>query len=615
MSFIVDVLEVEQNGSVSGTISVAGEVRIKQDDNTFTDVSPLVHAASMGMMRGGEITVVSGFTVEVASGVGYTNDADADIRDLKKHEWSTQQAVLSASQNVYLYFDSATTLQSSVSFPETIENVLLGRVVTNTSGVELIDQIPVRSAYAENRGDRTWRFGIGPIYRSGSIVSETGVRKLNVTAGEYYLSLNKFLPVGGSAITFNAFRRDGVGGFIKASTDTVDNANFDDGTGTLAALGAGKFAKHSLYTVGQGVNEQYFLVYSQVQYDGIVLAEDGNIPSPPPWFSDGVVLIATTVVQQGVSGIVSIQDERPVIGFQASATSSASDHGNLLGLGDDDHAQYLLVNGTRAMTGDLDMGTNDIANVGTVDGVDVSAHASRHLPSGADPITTGTAVEITDSTNSAGTANSLARSDHQHAHGSRGGGTLHDAATTVVAGFMSSADKTKLDGLPTSAVPTSRTLTAGAGLTGGGDLSADRTFDVGANADGSIVVNANDVQVGVLATDAQHGVRGGGTQHALATVSTAGFMSAADKAKTDASLTIKSGTVSAGTFAGNPKIAAVAFGTAFSSTAYAITIVGVDARTWSYESKTTGGFTINSNANLALTGEVSWHAIPSGESG
>lgn len=74
----------------------------------------------------------------------------------------------------------------------------------------------------------------------------------------------------------------------------------------------------------------------------------------------------------------------------------------------------------------------------------------------------------------------------------------------------------------------STTLTAGAGLTGGGDLSADRTFTVGANADGSIVVNANDVQVGVLASDAQHGARGGGTQHSLATPGspgTPGFLS------------------------------------------------------------------------------------------
>lgn len=83
-------------------------------------------------------------------------------------------------------------------------------------------------------------------------------------------------------------------------------------------------------------------------------------------------------------------------------------------------------------------------------------------------------------------------------------------------------------------VPNTRTVTAGAGLTGGGDLSADRVFDVVANADGSIVANANDVQVGVLATDAQHGTRGGGTQHALVTTTVAGFMSSADKVKLDA---------------------------------------------------------------------------------
>jgi len=62
-------------------------------------------------------------------------------------------------------------------------------------------------------------------------------------------------------------------------------------------------------------------------------------------------------------------------------------------------------------------------------------------------VSTASAIELTDSTNSEGTATSLARSDHTHAHGNRGGGSLHAAATTSVAGFMSAADKTKLDTL------------------------------------------------------------------------------------------------------------------------------------------------------------------------
>lgn len=44
------------------------------------------------------------------------------------------------------------------------------------------------------------------------------------------------------------------------------------------------------------------------------------------------------------------------------------DHGSIQGLGNDDHTQYLLADGTRTMSGDLDLGSNNITNVGTVNG-------------------------------------------------------------------------------------------------------------------------------------------------------------------------------------------------------------------------------------------------------
>lgn len=58
------------------------------------------------------------------------------------------------------------------------------------------------------------------------------------------------------------------------------------------------------------------------------------------------------------------------------------------------------------------------------------------------PVTIGT-------TNAEGTASTLSRSDHVHAHGDQPGGTLHALATDLVPGFMSEVDKTKLDGLVT----------------------------------------------------------------------------------------------------------------------------------------------------------------------
>jgi hypothetical protein len=62
----------------------------------------------------------------------------------------------------------------------------------------------------------------------------------------------------------------------------------------------------------------------------------------------------------------------------------------------------------------------------------------KHDVSTAAPSTIGIA-------NSEGAATSLARSDHVHNHGAQTVGTLHAVATTLVAGFMSAADKTAVN--------------------------------------------------------------------------------------------------------------------------------------------------------------------------
>jgi hypothetical protein len=227
--------------------------------------------------------------------------------------------------------------------------------------------------------------------------------------------------------------------------------------------------------------------------------------------------------------LVEVLDLRKTID-QGQVVVSVSDHGNLTGLGDDDHLQYLRTDGTRALIGDMDFGGFDATNIGLVDGVDVSAHSSRHLPSGADPLTTGTPSSI-GTANTEGSANAFARQDHIHNHGNQTTPTHHAVATTSANGFMSSTDKTKLDG-----------------------ISGTRIF--------------------------------------------------------------KSGNVAAGSFSGGiftPYTATVTFSTAMPNTNYAITINGIDARTWRYQSKTVNGFVINSGSTTAPSNEVSWIAINNGE--
>jgi uncharacterized protein (DUF2252 family) len=53
-----------------------------------------------------------------------------------------------------------------------------------------------------------------------------------------------------------------------------------------------------------------------------------------------------------------------IVNFRGAAGGGVTDHGALTGLGDDDHTQYTLADGTRAFTGDQSMGGNQLTNVG-----------------------------------------------------------------------------------------------------------------------------------------------------------------------------------------------------------------------------------------------------------
>ena len=78
-------------------------------------------------------------------------------------------------------------------------------------------------------------------------------------------------------------------------------------------------------------------------------------------------------------------------------------------------------------------------------------------------------------------------------------------------------------------------------------------------------------------------------------------------------LKTKVGSLSGGTFAGNPKTATVTFTSNFSDSNYAIFLTGGQNRTYTYENQSVSGFTINANANPAFTPTVYWQEISYGE--
>ncbi|MEX0930734.1 MAG: hypothetical protein WDZ68_00395, partial [Candidatus Paceibacterota bacterium] len=403
----------------SGIVSV-GSFFLGTDHDKITDVNDLITAGPMmGLMTGGEITEGAGaFDVDVSAGFGYLEITDFPIQETRRVEWNASTLTIPAVSTQWIFVNNSGTVTTGAR-PDERNNIILGRATTDTTELLFLENIPVISHHASNLLNVTIREALGPIYVSGSLVAENAVtdRALDVGSGIYFIAQNRITPSGGTPITFTEFFNVGGVPTTAKGVTQVNNTQYDDGT-DLVALSAGFFAKHSLYTVADGSNERYLFVFSQEEFATFVDAEAAGVPNPPSSFDAGsVALLSNIIVEEGTANIIQIQDARPILGFKASAVSATAQHGNLFGLGNDDHPQYLLVDGTRAMGGTLAMGSNNITTSGLVDGVDVSNHQARHLPNGSDPITTAapTSSLTATSTNDGGIQNSLARSDHGHA--------------------------------------------------------------------------------------------------------------------------------------------------------------------------------------------------------
>ena len=408
---------VQMNETSTGTIGTVtvGDIYQGTRLDRVLNLSEMVLAeASLGLSSGGEITKVSGLTISVNAGFGYLITSSNYI---KRVEWITTLLSVPSGSTSFIGVDENGTVAASASEGDGIHYIVLGSVFTRTSSVHYFESTPIKITYLGNRIIEFINDTFGIIYETGSIVTENGVRKLDVTPGKRYYRLNEYSSSGGTQISFEEHWRLGDGTYHHgpASSTTINNTSYDFGSG-LTSVTASYFAKHSLYITGDQGEAEYLFVYAQAQYSGLTEAVSASLPTPPPEFIDSTCPIASIITQEGAAQIVQIIDERPRVGFNASNVSSTLIHANLQGLLSNDHPQYLQVNGTAPMQGALNMANFNINNVSEINGVSAQTHSSRHLPNGADPLTT--AAPTTNigngSANSVGVQNSLSRSDHSH---------------------------------------------------------------------------------------------------------------------------------------------------------------------------------------------------------
>lgn len=234
---------------------------------------------------------------------------------------------------------------------------------------------------------------------SGCLVSEdldaTNPLDVTVSAGAYFHDLHDEHPITAfDTRTANTLIRCFIDGSGPETWDftadgaqsEIDVGNWNSGT-SLISTSAGKYYK-GLFVISAN---NVFWIYAQGEHNTVAQAIDAAIPSTPPGL-DNFPRSVTYVYKHGDTAFEPVtsdrwSDVRPLV-TGSIAAGPITDHGNLVGLSDDDHTLYLLADGSRGLSGPW-AANNDITGLTklvvdnlTLDGAVIASSANLELRGG-----------------------------------------------------------------------------------------------------------------------------------------------------------------------------------------------------------------------------------------
>ncbi len=345
-------LEGDTNLQWNGTdLTIAGNnVQIEElarvAGSTYSTVQHLQDIFhSTGISSGGIITNDMDGTITVSAGTGFIRATDDSVAEIKFTDWAIESGAnvsLVDNDMNYIYIEynvgSPQVVATITKRTDQNTNILLGTVYRD--GTTLHPTNGTRTAVGDHALNMISRMiDVAPFARvSGGVLSEAGSRNVAVTAGTWWEGLEKFTTTSldtSAAGTFGYYYSDGAGGWTEITSSTqIDNTQYDDGDGTLGTLANNQYGAHWIYLGNDG---DYYIVYGVGSYT-LTEANDAGVPAnvPPHFDENHSKLIGKIIIQKSASSATSVQSA-----FNGQFSfESASDHGGLTGLGDDDHTQY-----------------------------------------------------------------------------------------------------------------------------------------------------------------------------------------------------------------------------------------------------------------------------------
>jgi hypothetical protein len=363
LNFIGSSVTVTSSGINTANITIstpeASEIRLSNllDSPTYPtiqDVHNIFHSA--GRTTGGLITDGGSNTVNMSAGTGYIRIIDDALTDLLPFNFDAETG-LSVPNNTTRYVGieynggspqavvkTTNTWDYNTEFPLAI--------VVNEDGILHIGNVPhnvadhpslmIQRIYNTNRIQRDSIFG-------GLLLSETGTRNVTLSTGKLWDKLNEYtIPsIDTSASdTFDAYYRDGLGGFTKVTGITQwPNTEYDDGSGVLQPVPNNRFASLWFYIELEG---EMIMIYGQTVSPN--LAQAGE-ETPPINLPDRLTKVGTLLGRIIFQGSAATSSKIQSAFEENFIFTTITDHGELLGLVDDDHILYALADGTRGFSG------------------------------------------------------------------------------------------------------------------------------------------------------------------------------------------------------------------------------------------------------------------------
>lgn len=313
----------------------------------------------------GEILSNGDGTVYIPAGTGLIKDDQTPTPEDLLANWQNTRHVawnevpsLALSNNAYnfIYYQGSTgTIQATTNFYSIspYKDFTIGRAFR--TGNDVIVRLCGTNLWNFNRRVQTFGEEVFPIVRaSGMIMSNPSSRYIAVSAGILWAELvnrfetNAFTSTTG---TFNTWHRDGAGGWIKTTGQTlVSNTNFDNNTGTLAVVDNNRYAVHYVYVLHDST---IHLVYGTSGDLTLSQAQGVGLPaSIPPVLSAYATFIGKAIVLKDALTITELQSAFTQV-FGVTSTNQHNELGGIQGGAVNDYqhltsAQVLLVDSVPA---------------------------------------------------------------------------------------------------------------------------------------------------------------------------------------------------------------------------------------------------------------------------